>query len=260
MKDVGPAFQTNDPAKFLKALNEIYVRGGKDCPEMSITAIKQALELSFPGSVIYVFTDAEAKDHRVLPDVIRLIKQKNIRVNFVLTGTCELDGNFTSDRKTYETIATLSSGQVVNLNKSEVNEIWKFVEVSINPRRKNIYSVDKFSQGEQTYVVEIDQYIEELIITVSGDEVEMNISDSMGEHVYPRDRGVEELLNLKSVVSVRVRNPKPGNWSITVRSHGRHTLRVEAISNRWEEVKGNHTVVVIPGNAYEIFLTLKDVI
>jgi hemicentin len=248
--DVGPAFETKDPAKFVKALNDIYVRGGKDCPEMSVTAIKLALELSLPGSVIYVFTDAEAKDHRMLPEVIRLIKQKNIRVNFILTGNCGLEKNF-KGKNTYEKIAILSSGQIVNLNKSEVETIWEFVKISINPDRKNIYSVDKFSRGERTYIVKIDPNIREVIITGSGEHVEVIIWDSTGELVFLTDENVDVLLNLNSVVSVLVRNPRPGNWSITVRSNGRHTLRVEAISDRWEEVKGNHTVVVIPGTMYK---------
>ncbi len=213
---------------------------------MSVTAIKLALELSLPGSVVYVFTDAEAKDHRMLPDVIRLIKQKNIRVNFILTGDCGLEKNYTN-RNTYEKIATLSSGQIVNLNKSEVKTIWEFVEISINPKRKSIYSVDKFSRGERTYIVKIDPNINVVIVTASGEDVEVIIRDSSGELVSLRDENVDVLLNLNSVVSVLVRNPRPGNWSITVRSNGRQTLRVEAISDRWEEVKGNHTVVVIPG-------------
>ena len=243
---MGPAFETKEPAKFLKALNDIYVRGGKDCPEMSVTAIKQALELSLPDSVVFVFTDAAAKDHRVLPDVVQLIKQKNIRVNFILTGNCDLEKKFT-DKKTYEKIAVLSSGQIVNLNKSEVERIWEFVEISVNPNRKSIYSADKLSRGEQTYIVKIEPNINEVAITGSGENVQVMVVDSTGEYVFLQDDNVDQLLNLNSVISVLIRNPRPGNWSIIVSSNGPHTLRVEAISDRWEEGQSNHTVVVIPG-------------
>ena len=243
---MGPSFETEDPVKFLKALNDIYVRGGKDCPEMSVTAIKQALELSLPGSVVYVFTDAEAKDHRMLPDVIRLIRQKSIRVNFILTGNCGLDKN-SMGKNTYEKISILSSGQIVNLNKSEVGTIWEFVEKSVNPNRKNIYSVDKFTKGEKTYFIQIEKNINQALFTVTGEDVEVIIRDSWGALVSLQDRNVDALLNLNSVVSVLVWNPKPGNWSITVRSIGKQTLRVEAISDRWEEATSDHTVVVIPG-------------
>lgn len=252
--DVGPAFETEDPVKFLKALNDIYVRGGKDCPEMSVTAIKQALELCLPGSVVYVFTDAEAKDHRMLPDVIRLIRQKKIRVNFILSGNCGLEKDF-MDKNTYEKISIFSSGQIVNLNKSEVGSIWDFVKISINPNRRNIYSVDKFTRGEKTYFIQLDQDIKEAVFTVTGEDVEVIIRDSWGALVSLREKNVDVLLNLNSIVSVLVMNPKPGNWSITVRSNGRQTLRVEAVSDRWEGAESDHTVVVIPGKTliYHLF-------
>ena len=214
---------------------------------MSVTAIKQALELSLPGSIVYVFTDAEAKDHRVLPDVVRLIKQKNIRVNFILTGNCGLEKNFT-DKKVYEKVAILSSGQIVNLNKSEVNEIWDFVEISVNPNRKNIYSVDKFTRGKKTYFVKIDPNINQVVITVTGEDVDVIIRDRLGEMVSLKDENVDTLLNLNSVVSVLIRNPPPGNWSVTVRSNGRQTLRVEAISDEWgPSEETDHKKAVIPG-------------
>lgn len=243
--DVGPAFQTKDPEKFLKFLNDITVHGGHDCPEMSVTAIKKALELSLPGSVIYVFTDAEAKDHQMLGEVVQLITRKKIRVNFILTGNCGLEKNF-KRRNTYERIAILSSGQIVNINKSDIAKIWDYVKLSINPNRKNIFSVDKLSSGERTYFIQIDQYIDVVVITVSGENIEVEIKDNAGEMVHLTDTNVDVLLNLPSVLSVLMRNPKEGNWSVKVRSVEGQTLRVEAISDYWDEINQQHEVNVIP--------------
>ncbi|XP_007565210.1 hemicentin-1 [Poecilia formosa] len=227
--DIGPVSITTDPKKFQQDLQELFVQGGGDCPEMSIGAIKKALEVSLPGSFIYVFTDARAKDFRLKRDVLRLVQLRQSQVVFVLTGDC-------GDRsqpgyRAYEEIAATSSGQIFHLDKQQVNEVLKWVEETVQAMKVHLLSSNHDSAQENKWEVPFDPSLREVTVSLSGPAPQIELSDPYGR-VVGAEQGLKELLNIpNSARVINLKFPRPGFWKLKVSCSGRHTLRVTGVSS-----------------------------
>jgi len=121
-----------------------------------------SLEIRFQKDII-----RQVISNNFFLQVLKLIQQKKSQVLFVITGDC---GNQTTSEGTaaYELISAASSGQVFHLKKKDVNQVLKFVEESVQANRVNLISTDTGEAANKTYIIPVDNALDELTISLSG--------------------------------------------------------------------------------------------
>ena len=116
---------TSSPDRVLYAVNSLKAGEGGDCPELGMTGLYQALLRSVQDSVIYFFSDADAKDLKLAPVVLILAKQHRVKINFILSGQCSYRRKrretHLGSQNLYRSLAAATGGQVLRIKKNKVS-------------------------------------------------------------------------------------------------------------------------------------------
>ncbi|VVC26961.1 Immunoglobulin subtype,Immunoglobulin-like domain,Immunoglobulin-like fold,von Willebrand factor [Cinara cedri] len=216
--NVGPVTETFNPNKIMDELNHIKTVGGYDCPEMSISAVIQALKVVKPNSYIYVFTDASAKDSHLVNEALELMQRKKSQVIVLKTGSChDMDTS-------YERITSLGSGNVINVDKNDLTKVLEFIKTSMKKNKVNLLSVDVPKvqiNNLNPWLLYIDESIKNVSISVSGINPSIKLLNP-----NKTITNIIITLNLKNIKIGKIMDPIPGIWELCVTSDSAHSIRV----------------------------------
>ncbi|VDO99109.1 unnamed protein product [Heligmosomoides polygyrus] len=198
---LGEIINTTDAAFFMRQLAKVYVHGGGDCPEKTLT-----------------------------DTVLNMIQEKQSSVVFVMTGDC---GNRTHPGfRVYEKIAAASFGQVFHLEKSDVSVVLEYVRHAVKQKKVHVLYEVRERGGTMVRNVPVDHFMTELTISLSGDKddedvLDITLKDPLGfmvdKNVYSQEGGT---IDLKNVKLIRLKDPQPGVWQVITNSRLKHTIRI----------------------------------
>ncbi|CAG5054404.1 unnamed protein product [Parnassius apollo] len=217
---------TKDRDVFKKSLKSITVHGGGDCPELAMSGIELALKASRPGSYVYVFTDATAKDYAKFEKVKKIAIEKEIQIVFVISGMCSKYNATSPGYQVYEKLAEATSGHIFTVGKSQVEQLLNYV-ARVVENRKTELARKKFPPGYgYKFNCTIDSEISALDVSVTGNRPNVNIIDGDGNTVK-----VNNTVNISNVKVVNVVDPKPGVHSFEVGSKSDTAVTVLGTTN-----------------------------
>jgi hypothetical protein len=225
--DVGPAFTTTDPDAYLARVRALFASGGGDCPELSQTALLQAVGASRSDSNLYLFTDASAKDSGLAGAVSAAAQRKRIKITALLTGSCSpIDPAYF--RNTSET-----GGQLFQLQRSELGRVFDLVRPQLSgdfvtiTRRQGTFSAGV----TESVSVPVDSSVSRVVFSVTVDgKGPTSVTAPNGIALVPGQPGVT-FTDLSAGVLITVDAPQPGQWHLATTGTGQFTIAAQANSS-----------------------------
>ncbi|XP_071103193.1 von Willebrand factor A domain-containing protein 7-like [Haliotis cracherodii] len=239
-------FRSRSSVGARRYLDALPVDGGPACRQFSLHNVEAAANFAYPDSRIYVFTKAPPTDTERANDVIKILTEKRITVEFLLTGdwACEGErkGRHGEARRRrsagldlYSGLATASGGSVYTTDKGGVARMADIIKSTTT----SATTILKMSVGTATgklIDIPIDNTIREVTIKIIANagttgKPANTLTDPHKTSVAMTTSGNVTLKDLGGGVRlIKIKSPQPGVWHLTKQDSVRWALEVTAQS------------------------------
>lgn len=244
-------------AEFLKALRALRAHGGGDCPELAFTGMANALEAGpQPGSSMFVFTDASAKDAEKKATVFNDAYDLDVKINFFTTSGCGSSGSL----QPFHDVASKTGGLVYSLKTTtDLKQLGQLVSrplqgcFSMSSGKSESSMGRKKRAADVEYKISVDDSIDKVTVSVTTHNSGSGISliDPTGKPV------TENRVGLSSGVVYNLESPITGVYRLKVpASAGKHTYKVSGVSGM--NLDFGHYYVAIPKRGTRIPVPLDQ--
>lgn len=238
--DVGVA-QVGNADQIRGLVSALSASGGGDCPELTNSALKAAVEKAPPKSKLFVFTDASSADGGLAAQVKKIAQDKDISISYAASGSCSpID-------PTYYEVAAATGGQVIVVDHTSEAVAAAFTSIDI----------DAGNTTSQSVINEAGTLTKEKVFNIpveaGAKRLSVSINSSTGSIVFKSPRGVV-VPSAKVTVTdfiggkgLKALDPEAGVWSVVVTPTGSsaYSLKADIASDHFiEDIKFLTTVQV----------------
>ncbi|KAJ8306733.1 hypothetical protein KUTeg_015774 [Tegillarca granosa] len=262
------AFVTKDGNEMVNKLQSIIVKGGgTDCPELTFSGLRKAVELSMEGSTVICFTDDKSKDDHLKEEVTTSANSKNITLTFVtFKSACSLRKrsiqNYDTPKTTkrgvsspvFEEVARATGGRVYSVSLKTVGNVLDEEFMANFPSSE--VSVDFFQLNSSKAVFfYVDKNLLSFRVAITGkkdaDEVYITSpSDERFPFIDGNTKGTSRIMLSENQHILIIPKPLAGRWEL-VSNHGNGDLVVNITGQSAFDFSFSLMEQTKDGNMYE---------
>jgi hypothetical protein len=216
---VSEPFITADSGKFLAKVNSLNPVGNADCPESSGAGILKAVRASVPGSTVYTFTDASAKDPANVLAALERGYRSDIRIQARLTGSCSpID-------PVYKQMTAETGDQLFVVQPGELPSLTPLTTPQISGNFQPLLVANGVLAGTpRTFAVSLDPSVGRVVFSASVETAPaVSVTRPDGTVVSPGSPGVT-INTFSTGAIVTVQTPVAGSWTVSVNGTGEYSI------------------------------------